>query len=268
MNELHTDEEDLLLELAALHRATPTGQDRTLVLLEDHSIKRGEQPPDCVVRRPGGGSTPVRCYLSSFEGLIAAGYVRDTARLTSSVRRFNVTVAGLAAADQLRFERGHVERIEASVRSLLDPGSFSDRYPEAWAQWSAAMALVDSDAVGAASAVGNHCRDAVTAFAPSWCAAAGGGCDAPAEKQKKHVSAGLLALRPVLGDRSGNYLDALYKVWESLIDLVMRQSHARGKEGKDLDEEDNRMVAFHTGLVMFELDRALQRATDTPTAKG
>lgn len=257
---LAEDEEELLLKLVEVVRATPPGNDKTLVLLESSCITMGDAGPDVTVRRAGGGVTGISCYLSAYEALDQEGFVRESGRASSGVRRFVLTPLGDACADEVRARRGHPERVESQVRALLQPGDFADQYPAAWAAWGQAMTLLDAQNPQLQTgSVGSLCRDAVTAFAPIWCVAAGGACSEPPEMQIRHVSAGLKALRPSIGATTEEYLNALFDLWRTVIALVMRQSHARGKQGVALTEEDSRMAAFHTGLVMFELDRALHR---------
>lgn len=55
------------------------------------------------------------------------------------------------------------------------------------------------------------------------------------------------------------YLDALLEYWRSVSGLIQRQEHGNQKVGSELTWEDARRAVFQTGIVLFELDRALRR---------
>jgi len=262
---LEPPEIELLLGLVEAHRSR-AGKDQTMVLLESRGIRLNDDGPDCSIVFAGGGETRLRCYAFTFDGLEHAGFVRATVHSSSTLRRFVVTKNGQAAADAYRAKQGQEHRVEAEVRSLLNPEGFAERYPLASKTWAEAVRMLDDPPSDLkAGDIGNRCRDAVTAFAVPWCKAAGGECADPPDKQIRHVEAGLKALAAGGDKEATNYLLALFQTWRLLIPLVMRQSHNREKVGSKLSEEDGRLVAFQTGLVMFELDRIQQRRL-RPTA--
>jgi hypothetical protein len=175
---------------------------------------------------------------------------------------FQITSFGFRYAEWLRGRMGEpLLRISEQVRSYLGSSNFKSQYKDAFQKWTQAeAALWGEDSANQLTTIGHLCREVAQDF-----------CTALVEK---HPSADLdrdktktvHRLRTILnqhrsafGQSGGAFLDALLAYWGTLIDLVQRQEHGGTKEGEALTWEDAQRVVFHTAVVMWEIDRSLNR---------
>jgi hypothetical protein len=158
--------------------------------------------------------------------------------------------------------REPVARQEGELRRFLDGETFRAGYPEAYAKWTEADALLwRADSEREFTTVGHKVREALQHFATE-------AVDRyrPSEVEtnpalvNKRLGAVIAKLLPGLGDARGDLLKALGDYSEAALNLTQRQEHGAMKEGDDLTWNDARRVVFHTGSVMYEFAEAFREA--------
>jgi len=85
---------------------------------------------------------------------------------------------------------------------------------------------------------------------------------APQDRAKTivRIKAVIEHLRPQLGEKTSDFLEALIAYWETVNGLVQRLEHAVSYEGSSsLTLDDSRRVVFQTALVFYELDQVCKR---------
>jgi hypothetical protein len=107
------------------------------------------------------------------------------------------------------------------------------------------------------TAIGHFCREALQEFADTLVVQFKPEVIDPKTSTKNRM-------RAVLNKHAGEnattvqeFLDALYKYWEKIVELDNRQEHGGHKEGRPLVWEDGRRAVFQTAVVMFEVDSFL-----------
>jgi hypothetical protein len=173
-------------------------------------------------------------------------------------RLFEVTNVGfryqqaMAAAAP---ERG----VEALMATFLDGQAFAARYPVSYARWKKVTAELWADrADSAVSLIGHQCRELLQAFATELIATYQP-ANPPADVTKT-----VDRLRSVvegqggrLGKTDSQFLLALVGYWGAVSDLAQKAEHSGVRESEPLRWEDGRRLVFQTGILMFEVDRAL-----------
>ncbi len=145
------------------------------------------------------------------------------------------------------------------MQRYLDSDHFRTRYPEAYARWQQASALLwGEDSAQELSTIGHKCREAMQEFATALLDLHGVR-DANPDKAKTRdrFSAVVNSRRADLGASKSELLDALFGLWRASENLIRRQEHAGQRERDPLTPEDGRRVVFQTAVVMFEADRTL-----------
>jgi hypothetical protein len=244
---LRREQEELLLLLVDAHDATPADQRAPFYLFRvmGGAFLRHLALPDDPPTKPADDD------LISLreEGLLRIQQDQGTWLI-------DVTNRGLAYAGELRRRTEEpIDRIEAEVTRYLRTEGFQQRHPEAFRLWSQAEEESwNRDAPS--SVVGHHCREALQEFAH-------GITENPAAKEKaktvERIRSRLRQEKLRLGDGTVAWLDALLTYWGTVSDLAQRQEHAGQRASNELTLEDGRVLVFHTGIVMFEIDRALSR---------
>jgi hypothetical protein len=179
--------------------------------------------------------------------------------VNKGVSVFTMSPQALAYYESLQRQGEPAERIEQTIRRLLDGESFKSRFPVAHAKWVQAEELLwAADAQEQLTAIGHHCREAAQAFATALVSQyQPPSCDPDPTKTKNRLRAVVEARRPALGEKAHDLLTAMVDYWGALVELHQRQTHGAQREGQPLTWEDGRRVVFQTLLVMYELDRAL-----------
>jgi len=175
--------------------------------------------------------------------------------------RFALTPQGLAHYAEMR-DSEPAKRQESELRRFLDSEAFSAEYPQAYAKWSEADALLwRADSEREFTTVGHKVREALQEFAteaveryrPSEVA------DDPALVNKR-LGAVIARFLPGLGEKRAALLRALGDYSEATLDIVQRQEHGGQKEGEKLTWHDARRVVFHAASVMYELSLGFRDA--------
>jgi hypothetical protein len=246
-------QEELLIKLVEAVRNVPLNKRQKYFVLQsssgDHLLHSG---------LPGG---EIQIYFGDVEalasvGLVALGYG------SSGTPNFDVTPMGFRYYEYLKKKvREPVERIETAIRNYLNAHDFKKEYPKAFEKWSAAEDLLwRADSQQQLTTIGHLCRESVQEFADALINEFSL-TNIPAEKAK--VKSRLKTILDIfsikLGDKERAFLDALVKYWECVIDLIQRQEHGAQKEGLVLLWEDARRVIFQTMVVMFEIDKAVNK---------
>lgn len=200
-----------------------------------------------------------QAYCGDLDELECQGFIRY-----GSHHRvlFDVTAAGYEAYCEIKERDGNpLEKVESSLLAYLDEGSFRQRFPNAYEKWmKAAHALVATNTDRLLTQIGHDCREAMQEFAT---VLVNEFHPAEVDRNKAHT---VSRIRTILnqnkasmgmGEATEAFLDALLSYWGTIDDLVQRQEHGAQREGKALVWEDARRVVFHTGIVMYELDRTL-----------
>jgi hypothetical protein len=250
---LEREHVDLLRELAEAARAVPRDE-RTFRFLPILNGPRIEGP---LVR------TLSEAEAHDLDDLVSAGLLRIRSRGSHGLMSFTVAPEAhdfLAA----QAEQSPLAQIEDRVvRRYLDEPAFRARYPEAYARWSEAAALLWSEDPDAElTTVGHKAREAVQAFAVELVASGGiTDPDPNPAKTVKRLRTVIHAHQARFGEAHRDLLSALVSYWGEVNDLIQRQEHGGQKEGEPLTWEDGRLVVFQTAMVMYEIDRVVKPAS-------
>ncbi len=176
--------------------------------------------------------------------------------------RFTVTPLGFKYYEEMKRLLGEPhQRVEITVRQHLDSSRFQQKYLPAFQKWAEAENLLwASDSEDQLTTIGHLCREALQEFA-SVLVEQNPGCEASLNKANTAAR-----IKAVLGLRMGTirskehlFLKALIDYWGTVSDLVQRQEHGGQKEGEPISWEDARRVVFQTAIVMFEVDKSIDR---------
>lgn len=177
---------------------------------------------------------------------------------------FDVTPKGFAYYRYLKQEIGTpTERVEGEIRQYVNAAQFRASYPEAYRKWMAAEDLLwDADSDQHLTTIGHYCREAMQEFAETLVK----NHNCPDVRGRKtdtiaRIKSVILVYSQKLGEKEKAFLDALVPYWGTISDIAQRQEHGAQKEGDPLIFEDARRIVFQTMVVMFEIDRALQRVS-------
>jgi hypothetical protein len=250
---LRPEQEDLLVTLVEAERKLPRGEREQFMFFPTLA--------DPGLAHPGLPGREIPVYVGDLDALSSAGLLHET-WTRSGARLFDITPAGLAAYEAIKKRSGApVEQLEEDMRHYLDAEVFQKRYPRAYRKWAeAAEKLWSSDSEEQLNTVGHLCREAIQEFAA-----------ALVERYKppevsldkahdiNRIQAVLDQNAARLGTRVSEFLEALLNYWRTVSRLVQRQVHGSQKEDRPLVLEDGRRVVFHTAVVMYEVDRALER---------
>jgi hypothetical protein len=239
---------DLLQALVEAHRTVEPRVDFRVLMLP---------PIGCRVEHPGLTNLP-RLSRTDVEALAELRFIR-LKRHSWALWEFSITHRALRYYGELQRQGTPAERVEQTIRRLIESQSFKARFPDAYAKWAKAEELLcAADALSQLTAVGHHCREAVQDFANALVAQyKPPDCPADPASTVARVRAVLNVQRSSLPSTVHPFLDALLAYWGTVIDLHQRQEHGAQREGRPLTQEDGRRVVFQTLLVMYEIDRAL-----------
>lgn len=154
-----------------------------------------------------------------------------------------------------------VSRQEDEVRRFLDAEVFRKRYPQAYAHWSDAEALLwTADTAREFTTVGHKIREALQEFATEVV----NRYQPPGVEQNialvnRRLGAVIAMLLPNLGERRADLLRSLGDYSEATLAVVQRQEHGAQKEGEELSWLDARRVVFHAGSLMCEFAQTFEQ---------
>lgn len=251
---LESEQEELLDVFVEASRRVPSDEREAFVVGEM------DQGP-AIIHHPGLPKSHGTCHMGDVEILIAQGLLQPVGR-SRGIVRFDVAPLGFRYYAHVRGRQGQfLEQAQKTITSYLDRPSFQRSYRQAYAKWAEAAALLwSSQPEGRLTSIGHLCREATQEFAEALAKRHGVSAD---KKQKSktvaRVKAVLDKVSGELGDTEREFLEALLSYWRRLSELVARQEHDLQKEGGTLLWEDARRVVFQTAVVMFEIDRSLER---------
>ena len=252
--ELGPDQEELLVKLVEAEREVPREHRRPFWLLWSRDY------PNPRLIHPGWPESEC-VYEPDVQLLERACLIHVTSRDTPNFN-FVVSPTGhtLYASLQTR-SREPLAHLERRVLSFVSGDWFAKRYPTAYAKWKAAEELLwRGDSEEDLSTIGHLAREAMIEFADLL--AKRFFVSAPQDRAKTivRIKAVIEHLRPQLGEKTSDFLDALIAYWETVNGLVQRLEHAVSYEGSSsLTLDDSRRVVFQTALVFFELDQVCKR---------
>jgi hypothetical protein len=250
---LRPEQEDLLVTLVEAERNVPRDQREQFIYFPSMG--------DPSLAHPGLPGREVSVYLGDLDVLSNAGLLNET-RTRSGTRHFDIAPAGFAMYEEIKRRSGApLEQFEEDMTHYLEADIFQKRYPRAYRKWAEATEkLSSSDSEEQFNTVGYLCREAIQEFATALVER-----HKPSEvdKDKAHdinrIQAVLDKNAARLGTRVSDFLEALLSYWRTVSRLVQRQVHGSQKEDRPLVLEDGRRVVFQTAVVMYEVDRALER---------
>ena len=250
---LEKEQEGLLTVLVEASRNVP--RDRRQKFIAVQTLGRTL----AIVSHPGLPKDFEGAYIGDLEilaqqGLLNLAYSRHGVN-------FDVTPLGIRYYEWLKKKQGMpMEQIEQKVRVYLNAKTFQRKYPEAFEKWREAESLFwEADTTQKLTVIGHLCREAMQEFVTSLVER----IQPPdVAKDKARTIARLkavLASIPHLGSTEHSFLQALVAYWGTVSDLVQRQEHGAQREKESLLWEDGRRVVFYTMLVMYEVDRVVER---------
>ena len=151
---------------------------------------------------------------------------------------------------------------EAELRRFLDADAFKAEYPNAYAKWSEAEALLwRSDSERDFTTIGHKVREALQGFAGEVVARYEPPDPEPnSALVNKRLGAVIAMFLPELGERRAELLKALGDYSEATLQVVQRQEHGGQKEGDALTWQDARRAVFHAASVMYEFAESFRAA--------
>jgi hypothetical protein len=243
-------QEQLLDQLVEASQRLPRPQQRfTMYRAIDH---QGED----VVTAPGGFEIPV--LREDIGQLEQVGYISGQWNYIEDVPiPFVITKEGFDSYATRHEPSGSgADRVQAEVRSYLDGEGFKQRYPDAYARWSDAEAMLwQKTPKDDLTTVGHKCREAMQRFATALVERYGIDAEPDPARTINRMRAVIDHNRDQLGDRRRGLLGALSDYWVAVDGLVQRQEHGDQKGNEPVTWEDARLVVFQTAVVMYELDR-------------
>lgn len=244
---LEPDQKDLLIKLVESARNAPRKQPFMFV----------QTLGGAFIHHPGFGENAINAYKGDIEALGRVGLVALQYHPKGSLS-FDITPSGFKYYEYLQQQiEQPVQRVETSIRRLLDSESFQRKYPIAYRKWVEAETILwSTDSEQQLTTIGHLCREAIQEFAtvlvdqyqP---------LDVNNDKAKTKARVKAVLEVSKLGTTTKPLMEALLHFWETNSDLIQRQEHGGQKEGRPLIWEDGRRVVFLTAVVMFEIDRAL-----------
>lgn len=248
---LEREQDDLLIMLVEASRNIPR-EDRQKFMFQEFN-------GGAFIRHPGLKDSFCKAYKGDLEtlgraGLLALSYDSKDTLL------FDVTPRGFKYYEHLKELTGQpIQQVENFIHSYLDGEKFQQKYPSAYQKWiEAERILWGSDSEQQLTTIGHLCREAIQEFVT---ALVEHHQPPNVTNNKANTVARMKAILNLHTEKFGTtikpFLDALLVCWGTTSDLIQRQEHGGQKEGDALIWEDGRRVVFSTGLVMFEIDRAL-----------
>lgn len=200
-------------------------------------------------------------YPGDFEVLRRANLISVQA-VSTHVWEFDILPTGFAYYKNMK-ERsdGPIEVAESNVKKYLNGDRIGTTYPAAHQKLKNANNLLwQSDSEQQLTTIGHLCREALQEFAtvlvvehkpPN--------VDDDKARTISRLRAVIGSCRERLGKAKTAHLDALLVYWGTVSDLVQRQEHGDQKEGESLVWDDGSRVVFQTAMVMYEIDRTLNK---------
>jgi hypothetical protein len=251
---LEREQEELFIQFVKAARATPRGEARRFRMIATLGGTFVQQ-----AGLPGG---QIDVYDHDVHTLGRRGFLEI--RYASGVSSFDVTPEGFAYHDERIEAAGQpIERTELEMRTFLDSQWFRTSYPEAYDRWSGAEKFLQTDDTPSAmTAIGHLTREALQKSAEELGKQTGVDL-AHIESTKTIARLKEIVERKAerLGSTERPFLDALIAYWGTVSDLDQRQEHGASREGEELGSEDARRAVFGTLAVMYEVARAIDRAS-------
>jgi hypothetical protein len=201
-----------------------------------------------------------------FSGRLARPPAWGTERLASHLERLVGRLASvrlgaaIAAQPEVLRRRGNPPSAgELDAIGYLRSAEFRARFPAALNKWQRANALVQSgEDAESGSQIGLLCREAIQEFADALVQECSLTDVPPRTATVVRMRLVLAHHKKRLGETKHGLLEALLPLWEAVIELAQRQTHAGERERETLEWEDGRRAVFQTANVMFEVARTLR----------
>jgi hypothetical protein len=200
----------------------------------------------------------IEISITDFDPLIEDGLIKYTSDTT-----FYITKSGEKIFYKIKTEEGQLfNTIEKEVNNYLNNEQFKIRRGSAYTKWADASAMIQGPGTESQlTQIGHLCREAMQEYAESIAREFNLLVDMPDKnKDKKRIRGVLEKVQDRLGKTEWQLLNALIDYWEAVSGLAQRQEHGKRKPGETLTTEDARRLVFHCAIVMFEVERAIQRA--------
>lgn len=250
---LGPEQEELLVRLVEAEREVAGENRRPFRLLWTHNHPRP------LLSHPGWPEGEC-VYEPDIQLLETDGLLHITSR---GPKEWKFVVTARGHDHYASLQRRDVEplvHLEKRVRSFISGDWFATLYPAAHAKWQAAEELLwQDDSLASLSTVGHHAREAMIEFADQL--ATRFSVPVPPDRSKTvvRIKAVLDHVRPQLGTRTSDFLEALVVYWGTVSDLAQRLEHATTHRGNPLTLDDSRRVVFQTAMVFFEVEHACRR---------
>lgn len=158
------------------------------------------------------------------------------------------------------------ERVYGTTRAMLASDAFAAHYPDVFAPWSDAEALLNGDdAESQLTTIGHKGREAMQAFATAMVAEhRPPAVDPKPANVERRLGAVIALYRSPLGGARRGALEALGALWEATNKLVQRQEHAAQREGEPMTIVDARRIVVLTMFLMVEFVLTFEDCTPEP----
>jgi hypothetical protein len=175
--------------------------------------------------------------------------------------QFHVRPEGLQYYRELKKASLPAETVEKEVRGHLSSDEFKRKYQVSFQKWSQTESLLwESDSEKQFTTIGHLCREVLQEFADILVNLFEL-TDVNSTKAYtiSRIRSVLRKNRDRLGSTENEFLEQLIQYWEAVSNLIQRQEHGGQREGIPLKWEDARRVVFQTLIVMYEIDRSLEK---------
>ena len=253
---LEPEQVSLLCRLIEAERSVPKGQRGKFIAVESDQTSGAVFLYTTVPGIRVSGS-PTDAEILAENGLLGLTHSSSGGRL------FHMRPEALQYYRELKQASEPVEVVEKEVRVYLSSEEFKRSCETAYQKWSQAESLLwVSDSDKQYTTVGHLCREALQEFADMLVKQ-----HRPSEvdPDKAHTTSRICAVvqhrKGQMGSAESKFLSRLVMNWGAVSDLVQRQEHGAQRDGAPLKWEDARRVVFQTMIVMYEVDRSLNKAS-------
>ena len=199
--------------------------------------------------------------LGDLEALSDVGLLRQGYGSAGSPN-FDITPLGNRYYEYLKTNEGKpIKIIEEYVFKYFEQESFKKNYTRSYEKWSnAANLLWNSESQDQLTTIGHLCREAIQEFTTELVEKyKPENIDSDKAHTKSRLKSVLDHLKKKMGDTEKEFIDVLIDYWDKLIELIQRQEHGSIREKSELIWEDGRRIVFNAAILMFEIDRVINR---------
>lgn len=217
---------------------------------------------ECFIQHTGFIDREIQICRSDLQTLLREGLIEIGGRNQyGMMSRFDVTPEGFQYYRDLKKRSGEpVEHVEEEVRSYIDAHEFQKDFPKAYEKWVEAESLLwKTDTSKQLTKIGHLCREAIQEFMDVLYTQSNPQGEPKAKgKTEQRLKAIIEVKSQKLGKTERRLLDAIYRYWEVVNDLIQKQEHGAQREKAQLVRKDARRVVFQTMMLMFEVSHSLK----------